>query len=78
MKIKLHTSVIYAGVMWPVGFELPIRDEDAVAMLNYGTPVEEKTVENGEKSCVEPPVADTDENEQVNTPSKKRRSTKGK
>lgn len=77
MKIKLHTPVIYVGVMWPVGYELPIKDEDAEAMLNYGTLVPEETAaESGEKSCVEDAVGEANETEQANTPSKKRRSTK--
>lgn len=42
MKIKLHTPVIYVGVMWPVGYELPIKDEDAAVMLDYGTPSRKK------------------------------------
>lgn len=78
MKIKLHTPVGYAGVMWPVGHELEIPDADAEAFKNYGIPVEEKAVKSGEKSCVERRESDASESKRPTGTSKKARSSKKK
>lgn len=65
--------------MWqPVGAELSVSKDEAEILKTFGEILEEKAVENGEKSCVERAVTDAKADEPTVAPPKKARSAKRK
>lgn len=74
MRLRLTDSLIYNGVLWPVGATIFVREEDAEYVKNFGEILpDSEVVESGEKSCVERDESDASADSPTITSRKARR-----